>query len=92
MQHLGTEDELKQVLREILATMSPEEREELLSYEEWKPAVRGILATLSPAERLELLSDEELLQGLTPERLERLRRLLEQRRPADGNSPGPKTS
>lgn len=34
MQHLGTEDELKHVLREILATMSPEERLEGLSEEE----------------------------------------------------------
>jgi hypothetical protein len=34
MQHLGTEDELKHVLREILATLSPEERLEGLSEEE----------------------------------------------------------
>jgi hypothetical protein len=67
MQHLGTEDELKQVLREILATMPPEER-------------------------LVGLSEEERLQGLTPEQLEHLRQLLEQRRPADGNHASPKQS
>jgi hypothetical protein len=65
MQHLGTEDELKQVLREILATMSPKER-------------------------LEGLSEEERLQGLTPGQLEHLRQLLEERRPANGNSVSPK--
>ena len=67
MQHLGTEDELKQVLREIMATMSPEER-------------------------LEGLSAEERLQGLTPQQLEQLRQLLEQRRSADGNHANPKRS
>jgi hypothetical protein len=83
MQHLGTEDELKRIAREIAATMSPEERRELLSDEEWKQAM---------PERLGLLSDEELVQALSPERLEHVRRLLEQRRPADGNASGPKTS
>jgi hypothetical protein len=78
MQHLGTDDELKQVLREIVATMSPEERLEGLSAEE---RVEG----LSTEERLEGLSTEERLRGLTPEQLEQLRQLLEQRRPADGN-------
>jgi hypothetical protein len=67
MQHLGAEEELKQVMRRIVAAMSP-------------------------AERLEFLSHEELLEGLSPEQLERLRRLLEQRRLADGNAPGPKAS
>jgi hypothetical protein len=65
MQHLGTEDELKHVLREIVATMSPQER-------------------------LEGLSAEDVLQGLTPQQLEHLRQLLEQRRPADGNHASPK--
>jgi hypothetical protein len=81
MQHLGAEDELKRVAREIAATMSPEELLGLLSEEEWKRAL---------PERLGLLSDEELLQALSPERLEHLRRLLEQRRPADGKASGPK--
>ena len=44
MQHLGTEDELKQVLRDLLATMSPEER----------------LEGLSPEERLRGLAPEEV--------------------------------
>ena len=76
MQHLGSEDELKHVLREIVTTMSPEER----------------LQGLSPDERLEGLSEEERLQGLTREQVEHLRQLLEQRRPADGNNANPKKS
>jgi hypothetical protein len=55
------EDELKQVLREVVAAMPPEER-------------------------LEGLSEEQRLRGLTPDQLEHLRRLLEQRPPADGNN------
>jgi hypothetical protein len=67
MQHLGADEELKQVLRRIMATMSPEER-------------------------LEGLSEEERLRGLTPGQLERLRRWLEQQRPADGNASNSKRS
>jgi hypothetical protein len=117
MQHLGTEDELKQVLREIVATMSREERLHLLSEDEWKqslpeivatlslrerleersadvlkPVLRKIVTTMPPEERLEGLSAEERLKGLTPEQLEQLRQLLEQRRPADGNHASPKRS
>jgi hypothetical protein len=50
MQHLGSEDELKQVLRDIWATMSPEERLEGLSPEE---RLRGL--TLEELERLRQL-------------------------------------
>ena len=57
MQHLGTEDEMEQVLREILATMSRKERLEGLSEEER-------LEGLSPEKRLEGLSEEERLKGL----------------------------
>jgi hypothetical protein len=70
MQHLGAEDELKQVLRDLLATMSPQER----------------LEGLSPKERLEGLSPEELLGGLTPEARERLRQLLLTQTKADDSS------
>jgi hypothetical protein len=65
MQHLGTEDELKHVLREILATMSPKER-------------------------LEGLSEEDILRGLTPEQLERVRQLVQQPRPTEGDSGNPR--
>src|SRR5207253_804061 len=44
MQHLGTEDEMQQALRDIVATLPPEERLEGLSPEE---RLRG----LTPAER-----------------------------------------
>jgi hypothetical protein len=88
MQHLGTEDELKHVLRQILASMSPEERLETLSEEER----RKILATLPPEERLEGLSEEERLKGLTPEQLEHLRQLLQQPRPGEDGTSSPKSS
>jgi hypothetical protein len=89
MQHLGTEDELKHVLREILLTMSPQERLETFSKKDLKQLLPEILATISVEERLEGLSEEERLQGLTPEQLDRLRQLLEQRRPANGSNAGP---
>jgi hypothetical protein len=44
MQHLGSEDQMQQALRDFLATLSPEER----------------LEGLSPKKRLEGLSPEEL--------------------------------
>jgi hypothetical protein len=69
MQHLGVEDELKHVLQQILATMSPRER----------------LDGLSPEERLDGLSEEERLKGLTPEQLEHLRQLLQQTQPAQNH-------
>jgi hypothetical protein len=53
MQHLGTEDELKQVLREIMATMSPEERLQGLSEEE---RLRGL--TPEQLEHLRQLLDQ----------------------------------
>ena len=62
MQHLGTEDEMQQAWRDLLATLSPEER----------------LEGLSPEKRLEGLSPEELLRGLTAAKRERLRQLLQQ--------------
>jgi hypothetical protein len=95
MQHLGTEDELKHVLREILATMSPKERLETLSEKELKQVLREVLPTMSPEERLQFLSTEERLRGLTPEErlrgltpeeLERLRQLLQTRAKADDAS------
>jgi hypothetical protein len=84
MQHLGTEDELKHVLREIVASMSPEERlaglsaEEVLQgltpqHDELKHVLREIVAAMPPEERLEGLSAQERLEGLSAE--ERLRGL-----------------
>jgi hypothetical protein len=85
MQHLGTEDELKQVMREILATMSPKERLETLSKKELRQVMREVLATMSPKERLETLSEKELKQvmrevlaTMSPE--ERLKGLSEEDR------------
>jgi hypothetical protein len=92
MQHLGTEEQMQQVLLDLLNKMpvefrikclSPEERLEGLSPEER-------LEGLSPEERLEGLSPEERLQGLTPEQLERVRALLQQPPPGKGDSANPK--
>jgi hypothetical protein len=88
MQHLGSE-QMQQVLRDILATMTPEERLEGLPPEERLKglSLRDILATMTPEERLEGLSPEERLKGLSPEELERLRRLLQGQSKADNSSP-----
>ncbi len=67
MQHLGADDELKQVLQQILAAMTPKER-------------------------LEGLSEEELLEGLTPAQLDRLRLLWQQRHPGESDESSPKSS
>jgi hypothetical protein len=86
MQHLGSEDQMKQVWRDLLATLSPEERLEGLSPEErlrglasqkGRQALRDFLATLPP---------EELLRVLTPEAKERLRELLQSQTKADNSS------
>jgi hypothetical protein len=70
MQHLGTEDEMQRVLRDLVASLPPEQRLAGLSPEER-------LQGLALEERLRGLSPEERLRGLTPEELERLRRLLQ---------------
>jgi hypothetical protein len=69
MQHLGAEDELKQVLRAINASLSPQERLEGLPDEE-------LLKRLSPEKRLEGLSPEERVKGLSPDELEEMARRL----------------
>ena len=70
MQHLGSEDQMQQVLRDFLATLPPKER----------------LKSLSVEERLEGLSPEERLKGLSSEELERLKQLLQTRTKADNSS------
>jgi hypothetical protein len=88
MQHLGAEDQMKQVLRDILTTMTPEERLEGLSPED---RVRGLPAEdrvrgLPAEDRVRGLSPEELLRGLTPEELDRLRQLLQTQTKTNGPS------
>jgi hypothetical protein len=70
MQHLHAEDEMEQVLRDFIATLSPQER----------------LAGMSTQERLEGLPPEDLLAGLSPETRERLRQLLNEQAQADNSS------
>jgi hypothetical protein len=70
MQHLGTEDQMEQLLRDFVATLSPEDR------------LRG----LPPEDRLRGLPAEELVRGLSPQELERLRQLLQSQSKADNPS------
>jgi hypothetical protein len=71
MQHLHSEDQMRQAWRDLLASLSPEERLEGMSVEE----------------RLQGLSPEDRLQGLTPDELERLRQLLQGQSETDKTSP-----
>jgi hypothetical protein len=77
MQHLGTENQLVKVLRDLWATMSPAEQEEALARTPISVRLAGIPA-------------EERLQGLTPEELERLRQLLQQPPTSAGDPSSPK--
>jgi hypothetical protein len=70
MQHLGTDEDLVKVMRDIWATLSPEERSVVFPLRD----------------RLQGLSPEELLQGLPPEKLERLRELLQVQTKTDNPS------
>jgi hypothetical protein len=70
MQHLHAEDEMEQVLRDFIATLSTEER----------------LAGMSNQERLKGMSAEECLEALPSEEVERLRQLLEKRAKEDDSS------
>jgi len=101
MQHLGTEDELKRILLELQATLTPEERLAGLSPEERleglspEERLEGLspeerLEGLSPKKRLEGLSPEERLEGLTPAEWERLRLLLQQLPPKESDTSGSK--
>jgi hypothetical protein len=78
MQHLGTEDELKRILLDLQATLTPEERLAGLPSEKR-------LQGLSPEERLVGLSPEERLRGLTLAERERLRLLLQQPPPKESD-------
>jgi hypothetical protein len=73
MQHLGSEDEMAQALRDLLASLPPEE---LLAGLERSRALRDLVASLPPEERLEGLTPEQRLEGLAPAELERLKVLL----------------
>jgi hypothetical protein len=87
MQHMGTEDEMRQVLRDLIASLPPEERfaglapEERLAGLAPEDRLAGLppeerMAGLPPEQRMAGLSPEQRLQGLTPEELEQLRKLL----------------
>ncbi len=88
MQHLGSEDEMAQALRDLLAAIPPEQRLEGLSPEE---RLKGLspedrLKGLAPEDRLKGLAPEDRLKGLAPEELERLKELLQRQTRADDAS------
>jgi hypothetical protein len=79
MQHLGTEDQMPQALRDFLASLPIEDRLLGLSDEKKQQVVRTLLASLPLEERL---------RGLSPEEVERLRQLLQtQAKPENGSRP-----
>ncbi len=78
MQHLGAEDELKQVLRSIMLEMTPQERLTMFTPEELRTIlssdeilayipIEQLLARVPPEQRLQGLAPEQRLQGLAPE-------------------------
>jgi hypothetical protein len=71
MQHLGTEDEMDQAFRDLMASLPLEERLALLSPEER-------LIGLSPEKRVAGLSPDERLIGLSPEEKEIIRKRLQE--------------
>lgn len=91
MQHQGTEDEMALVWRDLLNSLTLEERLSGLTLEERLSGLppEEILRRLPPEERLRGLPPEERLRGLSPEEREQLRRLLEQPPNSSGTSGGP---
>jgi hypothetical protein len=76
MQHLGSEDEMHQVMRDLLASLPIEQRLEGVSPEQLRQA-------LPPEERVKGLSPEQVLEALSPEARERFKELLQQQTKAD---------
>jgi hypothetical protein len=87
MQHLGAEDQMQQALRDLLASLPPEELLGALSPQRDRQALHDFLASLSPEQRLAGLPPEERLRGLSPEELERLKQLLQVQARAENPSP-----
>jgi hypothetical protein len=71
MQHLGTEDEMQQAIRDLVASWPLEQRLAGVSprdlLEHAPQVLRELVATLPPEERLEGLSPEARMEGLSPE-------------------------
>src|SRR5262249_48982221 len=91
MQHLGSEDEMKQAWHNLLTSLTPEDWREVLSTMPVEVRLEGLapeerLRGLAPEERLRGLAPEERLRGLAPEELERLRQLLQEQAKTDDSS------
>jgi hypothetical protein len=84
MQHLGAEQELVKVMRDIWDTLSSEDRVKVFGFSEFPTREQLLAPTLK--ERLKGLSPEERLIGLSPEELEQLRQLLQTQAKADDAS------
>jgi hypothetical protein len=97
MQHLGSEEEMRQALIDVVASIlregdlsDPQVRDLIASLPPERRLV-GIspeqrLAGLAPEQRLAGLAPEQILAGLAPEELEQLRRLLQSREDKGGPS------
>jgi hypothetical protein len=85
MQHLGSEDEMHQVMRDLLASLPIEQRLEGVSPEQLRQALppEQLRQALPPEERIKGLSPEQLLEALSPEARERFKELLQQQTKAD---------
>jgi len=70
MQHLGSEDEMLQALKDMYAALPVEER----------------LQCLTTEERLKGLSPEDRLKGMTPEEFERLKQMMQEQAKVNDNA------
>lgn len=82
MQHLGTEEEMRQALLDLVASIL---REGTLTGPELRDLVatlppKKLLAAVPPEQYLAALTPEQRLAGLTPEELEQVRQLLQTRK------------
>src|SRR5262245_4712846 len=82
MQHIGSEDEMKEAWDNVLNNLTPEDRRQVLSTMPVEERLEG----LAPEERLRGLAPEDLLRSLPPEELERLRQLLQEQAKTDDSS------
>jgi hypothetical protein len=88
MQHLGSEDEMLQTLKDMYSALPVEERLECLTPEQLRQALspEERLKDLSPEKRIEGLSPEQVFEALSPEARDRLRQLMQEQAKVDDNA------
>ncbi len=84
MQHLGAEDEMKQLVQEVWLALSEQDRQAWLETVPLERRLQG----LTPEWLLQTLTPQRFLEGLSPEQVEELRKLLSAKDPE--NPAGPK--